>query len=228
MTNPSLAHPSEEALERFLLHRSDESELESLETHILACESCITRLEALELQISDLKRALAGLEQIQIENEPVAAPSFWQRWLTIPNLSWAGAACAAIALAVTVVPLNLRHAAQPAEAQLAGGAISNCAASSSSNVNLATCRGMETAAFPHGRPLDLRIDTTDIAQGLVDVQVVDGTGSEIWQGQTEVQNERAAVRLPRISQPGPYFVRFYAPSVSAEHELLREFRFEIK
>ena len=41
-----LDHPNEEALERFLRNEVQESELETIETHILACESCVTRLEA--------------------------------------------------------------------------------------------------------------------------------------------------------------------------------------
>ena len=60
MTNPYLEHPSEEALERFLLNRSEESEVEILETHVLACESCITRLETLESDLITLKTALVG------------------------------------------------------------------------------------------------------------------------------------------------------------------------
>ena len=112
-------------------------------------------------------------------------------------------------------------------ASVAEGDLSACRGDGA-DADLATCRGAETATLPEGRPLNLRVDTTDIPQGAVDVQVVNGNGGEIWKGKTTVSNERAQVKLPEISQPGPYFLRFYAPSVGAEHELLREFRFEVK
>lgn len=51
-------HPTEEAMERFLLHQSREGELESLESHILGCEGCVDRLERMEPEIVETKLAL--------------------------------------------------------------------------------------------------------------------------------------------------------------------------
>ncbi len=212
------------------MHRSEDQELEVLETHILACATCITRLESLELQISTLKQALATAEEERIRRELNPAKSSWRSWLTIPTLSWAGGACAALALGLAVVPHLVQHGIPTTasnQMQVAEGDLSACNGSDS-DTNLATCRGVETATLPEGRPLDLRLDTTDIPQGLVDVQVVNGAGTEVWQGRTTVRKERAEVRLPQIARPGPYFLRFYAPSASTERELLREFRFEVK
>src|SRR5581483_2969720 len=104
MTNPYLIHPNEEALERFLRQRSDEGELETIETNIMACESCVTRLELMETQIADLKTALVAHQQEQIERALHPQPSFWKKWLTVPHLSWAGAACAAVAAVFLVTP----------------------------------------------------------------------------------------------------------------------------
>jgi hypothetical protein len=221
MTNPNLAHPNEEALERFLLRRSDDQELELVETHILACEDCITRLEALETQLVDLKTALVAARDEQLQQQFAQRPSFWGKWLTFRHVSWAGAACAALAVAFVVTP-GVRH---PNSIPVTERSLSACAAS---DANLASCRGVETAALPAGTPLSLRLDTTDIPAGPVDAQIVNGNGREIWQGQTAVQNQRAELKLPRIGEPGPYFLRLYAPSASSEHELLREYRFEVK
>jgi hypothetical protein len=90
-------HPAEEALERFLLRRSPEDELELVETHVLACESCIKRLETMELQIEALKIALKK------EQETVKARDrkSWFSSFLFPTLSWAGAA-AGIALCVSL------------------------------------------------------------------------------------------------------------------------------
>ena len=229
MTNEYLEHPSEEAMERLLLHRAGDEEVEVLETHFLACEPCLTRFEALELQISDLRAALTASEQQRAAQEQKHSESRWRNWFTLPTLSWAGGACALLAVGLTVAPHYLQQRATlasrntPAVAEMS---LSGCRSSADSD--LAACRGTESPVLPQGRPLNLRVETTDIAQGPVDVQVVDGSGGEIWQGQTEVKQERAEVKLPKIAQPGPYFLRFYAPSAGSEHELVREFRFEVK
>jgi hypothetical protein len=228
MQNSFSEHPNEEALERFLLNRSENEELESLETHILACESCIGRLETLELQIADLKTALTLSEEARIQRElNKNQQPFWKRWLTIPSLSWAGAACAALALGLTVLPHSiLRNRDIAATTRAAVGDLSAC--SGSDIDSLASCRDSETTVLPENRPLDLRLATTDIPAGPVDVQVVTSNGSQIWQGQSTVSHEHAEVKLPGISRPGPYFLRFYAQGPAVDRELLREFRFEVK
>ncbi len=229
MTESYLEHPNEEMLERFLLHRSEDQELEVVETHILACESCITRLEKLELQVNDLKAALANWEEQRIQNELNPKRSSWKSWFSTPNLSWAGAACAALILGLTFIPHSLHKTPySPSSVQTANGDLSACAGSNGSDTDLATCRGVEITTLPENRPLNLRLDATDIPEGPVDVQVVSSDGGEIWQGQASVSNQRAQVKLPQISQPGAYFLRFYAPGAGTERELLREFRFEVK
>ncbi len=229
MTNPYLEHPSEEALERFLLNRSEEAEVEILETHVLACESCIIRLETLESDLATLKTALVAVQEERIQKELNPSQSSWKNWFTLPRLSWAGAACAALAVGLVVVPQSVHklQLSSANSASIAEGDLSACRGDGA-DADLATCRGAETATLPEGRPLNLRVDTTDIPQGAVDIQVVNGNGLEIWKGQTTVSNERAQVKLPEISQAGPYFLRFYAPNAGSEHELLREFRFEVK
>ncbi|MDQ2841816.1 MAG: hypothetical protein M3Y72_12415 [Acidobacteriota bacterium] len=227
MTNPNLEHPTEEALERYLLQRTDEQELESLETHVLACESCITRLEILEPEIATLKITLVDYEEARIQNELNPSRSSWKDWFTIPRLSWAGAAVAALGIGLTVVPHSMQRLSSAHSVQVAEGDLAGCQPNGT-DMTLTACRGTETATLPGGHPLHLRLDATDIQQGHVDVQVVNGTGNQVWQGQTTVSNERAEVNMPEISQPGSYFLRFYAPSANSERELLREFRFEVK
>jgi hypothetical protein len=228
MTNAYLKHPDDEALERFLLRHSDDQELEILETHILACDTCITRLEALELQIADMKAALSASEEKRIQNELDTARAPRKNWFGLPTLSWAGAAaCGVLALGLTVIPHVLRKS-QPASNGSSPVTDFALCSGSDRDVNLATCRGSESATLPGNHPLNLRVATTDIPQGPVDVQVVNGSGDEVWQGQTTVKEERAEVRLPPLSASGPYFLRFYARSAGTERELLREFRFEVK
>lgn len=58
MTEPYRAHPTDENLERFLLNICQAEERELIEIHILACESCVDQLEALEIEIAATRLAL--------------------------------------------------------------------------------------------------------------------------------------------------------------------------
>jgi hypothetical protein len=227
MTNQFLEHPNEETLERFLLRRSEDQELEVVETHILACDSCITRLEALELQLTDLTSALALSEEDRIQKSlQEARKPTWRSWFTMSSLSWAGAACAALALGLAVIPQSI-HRLSPTNienAQAVEGALSACNTSTASS--LSACRGAESAVLPSHRPLDLRVDTTDIPPGAVKVQVVNSTGLEVWKGKATVNSEQAQIAMPQLAESGPYFLRLY--SDGTDKELLREFRFEVK
>src|SRR5689334_20187935 len=85
-----LDHPTEEALERFVLNHADEKELEIVETHILACVSCVTRLEDLELQIAATKLALQQVRTEQLAKQATKKTASWKTWATAPGLSLAG------------------------------------------------------------------------------------------------------------------------------------------
>lgn len=70
-----LGHPSEEALERFLLDSLEGPELVQLERHILACESCVTRLEEIEVMLAATKLALRHLRYLEDRFFPEARPA---------------------------------------------------------------------------------------------------------------------------------------------------------
>ncbi len=197
-----LEHPDEEALERFLLHRSEEPEVEIVETHMLACDACVERLEILETQIAATKIAL---QEFQLEAQRKAsAPEkrSWRVWFGTAGLSFAGAV-ACVALAVGVF--------SPAE------------------VHLSAYRGVETSLVPEWRPLRMHLHTADLANGPVTVQLVDVRGSEVWKGVSAVRNDKVDVHVPRITNTGNYFLRIYEPRQGgAEGDLLREFAFRVK
>jgi hypothetical protein len=206
MRNTYLEHPTEEALERFIMKRSSEDELEVLETHILACDACVGRLENLELQISMLKEALADFEADRIQKE-MAAPtrSSWKSWLSVPTLSWAGAAVAALAIGVAIIPTSVPR-----------------------SYNLSATRGAASTVLPEGKALDLHLDTTDIQQGTLQAEIVNASGAPVWKGSASVHSESAEVKVPEIGQSGTYFLRLYSDESAADRELLREYRFDVK
>lgn len=203
-----LEHPNEEALERFLLRRSEEPEIEMVETHILACDACVERLEILETQIAATKIALQEF-QMQAERKasarekrPWRGNRSWKPGFGTAGLSFAGAV-ACLALVVGLF--------SPAQ------------------VHLSAYRGIETPLVPEWRPLHMHLNATDLANGPVAVQLVNGEGAEIWKGASAIRNDQVDVNMPRLTKTGNYFVRLYEPSKGgAEGDLLREFAFRVK
>ena len=205
MTDAYLDHPTEDALERYLLNTVTESELETIETHFMACETCTTRLETLGEEVTVIQTALA-----QLEAEPKKAPQtssapLWRRWFTIPNLSLAGAAAAMI-LAVLASPRFIP-----------------------TKVDLSAHRGSNIVVVPESRPLALNMQSYDLRDGATAVELVNGAGQSIWAGTAMVRQEEAHVSIPALKNKGIYFIRFYsAGPVGSAHELLQEFQVEVK
>lgn len=203
MNGPYRDHPHEDALERFLLNQSEEEELEVVETHILACESCVTRLETLELNLAATKLALQELQAEQAAKlaQPTPGRTTRFRWLSLPQLSFAGAALAACAVAVTFVSV-------PRE------------------VTVMANRGTETTLVSQWLPLDLHLDAWDLPAGPVKVEIVNANGTSVWQGDASIQDDKLNVRTGRLTAPGPYYVRVFAKNPDAEQ--LREYSIQAK
>lgn len=191
-------HPGKEALERFLLHQCSEDELEVVETHVLACESCVDQLEALELDIAATKIALQNLEAAPPRKQMAKAAGAWRSWFTIPRLSLASGFAA---LACGAILLSVPH-----------------------DVALTAYRGTETAIVSEWRPLHMHLNAADLSEGPIQVELVDRLGSPLWKGASAVRRDTVDVHLPRIKQSGNHFLRLYSP----QGELLREYAFQVK
>jgi hypothetical protein len=203
MNEPYLEHPSEEALERFLLKMSPEEELEALETHILACSYCVDQLEHLETQIAATRLALQMLETDEANKRSVDQGSKWKSWFALPKLSLAGA-CAALAAGAILF-------SQPRD------------------VNLTAFRGSETAIVSEWRPLRLHLSAKGLPEGPILVELVNNGGSIVSKGTSVVRHDTVDVTLPRITKTGPHFLRLYtAPQDASGGELLREFALHAK
>jgi hypothetical protein len=209
MQNSYTTHPAEEALERFLLHQCPDEELEIVETHILACDGCVSRLEALETQIVATKLALEELERERTIAVAARQHRPWKTWFTVPTLSWAGAAAAVVAAGLLVTP-QLTHRTAPA-----------------AEVSLSTYRGLETKVVPEGRPLHVHFNAAGLPQGPVTIQLVDEVGTPLWSGKGIIRNDNVEASAPKITHEGAYLFRLYAAG-SEQGELLREFSFQVK
>jgi hypothetical protein len=205
-------HPSEETLERYLLHRSTSAEIESFETHILACPDCIARLERAENYIGIMRGACRELKHESASNTAVWLDRAVQ-WLTPFRLSWsAGIAVLIAAMIVAPAQFALRSPV------------------SAAHVNLAAWRGAESVSVPSRRPLSVRMNSIDLPDGAVGVQLVDSLGREVSHGSAAIVQEATQVSLPPLTSAGTYFLRLYsvADTKSGQRDLLREFAFQAK
>jgi len=204
---PHLEHPTDETLEQYLMHRMQESEVESIETHVLACDSCVTRLEDLEIHLEATKMALTQLhnETVAKNHAAAAGKSPWG-WLKLPSFSLA-AAGAALAVVLAVIP-----------------------AFSTVEMTVDGVRGTESPTVPAGRPILLHLNAKDLATQPVAVEVVNGDGSEVWKGASSVDQNKVDAKLPKLKDPGNYLLRLYARSSnnSESGDLLREFSFQVR
>lgn len=206
MNEPYRDHPSEDALERFLLKQSDEEEIEAIETHYFACEACVTRLEALELDLAAKKLAIQTYlaEQAVKLSQPVTKQKNWFGWFTPKGLSFAAAAMAAGCLAVAFVSVPR-------------------------DVSLVAARGNETKVVSEWLPLRLHLQARDLKAGPVNVKFVDKTGNQVWQGPAMVTNEEIEVNTPRIKAAGDFLVQVYSLSAdTTPADLMREYKIQVK
>ena len=201
MNQPYREHPDEEALERFLLNMSSEEELETLETHVLACEYCVDQLETLETQIAATRLALQKLESRPASKRSVDRFGRWKIWFTIPKLSFA---TAGLAMAAGAILFSIPR-----------------------DVSITAYRGSETAIVSEGRPLHLHLNAAGLDPGPVAVELANKNGSIVWKGTSSIAHDTLDVSLPRITQSGPHFLRLYSvPPAGTEPGLLREFAFQ--
>jgi hypothetical protein len=199
-------HPTVSDFEEYIFERLPEGKVESVETHVLACESCLGNFEDLELHIAAMKLALGDL----LAEETVSAGARQTRWFSVcfPRPSWVAAA-ALIALSLSLPQFIRQRSATP-------------------EISLHAYRGLETPVLPQRSRVRLALDAVDLPQGVVSVQVVDSFGHELWTDRSIIHNLVARVVLPDSGKKGFYFLRLYGTSGRYELALLREFVFRVQ
>ena len=212
-------HPTIDALEEYVFERLAEPETARLEEHILICEKCQTSLAEVDEYVFLMREAaagyvLAGSEQPAGEAAPAARKAPKASRLATVRLGYAGGA-AAMAVVLLAAFAAHRLAEKPETA----------------NVSLVALRdGMAPVnRAPAGRPLDLAIDTTGLAQAnTYAIEIVDASGKPVWSGEVygcyqttpncESLNGISQAHVGRGLKAGVYWVR-----LRANGGLLREF-----
>jgi hypothetical protein len=181
-------HPGEDAFENYAFDRLSESDSAIFEEHLLACERCQEKFAQVDDYVRLMKVATATY--VREKGEPPPRTSGRRR-----GLHWNVAAAALVLVTCLAGLLTSRSpSGQPAI------------------VALDSYRG-EASQAPAGRPLDLKIDLTDVRPAhSYRAEVVDAAGRRIWFGGTPA-------RIANGLAPGTYWVRLSTDN----DELLREF-----
>jgi hypothetical protein len=208
-----MAHPTEDALERFVMRKSADLELEVVESHVIGCQDCLDRVSELEIFVQACRDALPVFRQEHALKPAKASAAKWFRELIpqLPKWSWAPA-LAVVALLGVILP-NLH---QPTGSRF--------------DAILRASRGIETSpVLPRRTVIRLHLDAIDLPAGLVDVEVVDAEGLLVWSGSSAAQADQVTAETPRL-ESGTYFARLYPmPDGHVDRtRLLREFAFQVK
>jgi hypothetical protein len=192
-------HLREDDLERYSMSALPEESAARVEQHLLICETCRQRLIEAEQYTAAMKGAARSLLQ------PERGAKRW-RW-SFPQLIPAFAALAFLAFAAVTLPLVHRGAAAPFA------------------VTLQTMRGpANQATAPARRPLILALDLTGLAASpSYRIEMVDQSGSLVWQGEFNSLGATGSVAIPP-QERGSYFVRIALPS----GEALREYGLQLR
>lgn len=203
------AHPTESAIEEYVLERLAGQELDEFEEHLLVCELCQDRLAEADGYVAAMKSATGRLQQerpLFLSRRPHRKWFEMPAWLTRP--AWGAALAAAVLTLVIWIP---RPGDDPHHAQ----------------VLLRAMRGPEAvwALAPAGRPFVIQADLTDSrASGILTLEIVDAQGREVWRTSAEAEAATLPAPVTRKLAEGRYWVRVS----DAEGRLLREYGLEAR
>ncbi len=207
-----MLHPTEDELERFAMKRSEESELDEVEGHLLGCQNCLDRVLELESFVQAFRTAIPVLREEQSFAEAKVRRGTWLGWFSvaIPKWSWAPA-LAALVVAVVLLPVLRRP-------------------QSTFDATLSAARGVEIGPLlPPATSIRLHLDAMDLPAAAVQVELVDGEGHPVWSGSSSAQAGRVTVETPRL-KTGTYFARLYPlhDGHADPNHPFREFVFQVR
>ena len=183
-------HESDERLELYALQRLSDSDVVSIEEHLLVCDSCRDRLDETATFAVAMREAGKTI--------PVTVSRDWFAWLR-PQLALAGAL--AVALLAVVLVWNGNGRLAPV-----------------ASLQLSAMRGSDAASVQPARELDLTLTDAVAGPGTPMVEVVDGNGARFWSGTPEMSGSVARAKVAKALAAGDYCVRFYDSPGHMLHE----------
>jgi hypothetical protein len=194
-------HMDEEEVERYSLGGISEPDSSRLDEHLLICEFCQSRVAESDRYVSTMQFAAAQMRRDTRRSKT--------RWAGFSGFAALAAAAVILYLAIGG-PGLAKRAAAPQPAFL---------------LNLIATRGNGIEAkAPAGTTLNLQMELAGLRnEPWFRLEIVDGLGKRVWQGNVVPQDSKAAASVPKMAG-GVYFVRAYAPS----GDLLREYGLEVE
>lgn len=215
-------HPTEAALESYLLNHAAEEQFDVVETHLLVCEQCIERAEDFQDFRDGLRDGFALLRketEQRAEKAGSVTKSFLKRtwrfkWPALDSLpTWAFVpALGALLLGVLLIPGTRQPGSAPFD------------------VSLTVMRGDEsTPVIPAGRKIEFHLNLEGLGESPVAVEVVDSDGRPVGPTQALAGTGHASVQRPAF-MAGTYFLRVYGTKdgQADQDHLLREFSFQAR
>jgi hypothetical protein len=204
---------SEAELEDFLQNRLSGTTRESVEEHILVCQTCLGRVEAEEEFTASFRVAARRIEDEDLNAAYTGSRPGWfsRLWKRISHPSRTESSLVlvfAAMLTLVVVPVLRTPSAM--------------------DVSLVAERGLASslsAAAESGRPLKLNLDATGLPRGTLRMELA-GQGGEILLSSTApVSGNVVRWDLGRSLTAGVYWVRLHQQNPDT---LLREFALTVK
>lgn len=190
-------HGTSEQLELYVLGRLDPGDSEKLEDHFLVCEACRKQADQMHHFALGMREALR--EEPVRQEKPVTD---WLGWLRQPSFAFAmGFTLVLFMILGVVYSRSGSREILPA-----------------ASIQLSATRGEKTGT-PRAKQLDITLLDAPSGGGPYKVELVDGTGRNMWTGTGQPAAEGTRVTIPAASaEPADYFLRLYGPDGTLIHE----------
>lgn len=187
--NPN-AHIEEERLESYALNALGEEKAAIVEEHLLICETCQHRLDAMDRYTRAMQSAARRVREE--ESAVPGAITIGERlrgWMRVPVPIWAGA----MVMAGVVLVLGVRVEERPGP---------------SVDVRLEAVRGSSEGIAQPGHALHLLLDNRGMRQMPAwNIEIVNEAGSKVWHGTGSWSDTAITATANQSFKPGKYFVR---------------------
>ena len=200
-------HIEEKQFEAYAMNQLGGSELASVEEHLLFCETCQDKLEAVERYVLAMRSAATRIRKEDLEAQEVFGLLPRLRGLLhSPVPLFFGAA----ALAVVLLTVSFPHR------QLPGAPV---------DVELQAVRGESSQTVVAGHALRLRLDNEGVRyRPDWRIEIVDSEGAKLWSGTGNWSNTGITAMVPKSFTPGTYYVRL----LEEKQEPAREYQLVVR
>ena len=199
------SHADEDQLEEYLFDRLPAAQVESIEEHLLVCQSCRDRLDKARDFVVHARAALKTTHRADLA-EPESGHRHRGYFRPVARPVWA-ITLAGVALVAVFTPALFQREPEYYRAELT------------------TYRGAEinTAQVPASKAPEIVFDRATLpVRDSYRIEVVTASGSQVYSGAPVMDALTLTARVPKRLSPGRYWARVYSGG-----DLLKESGFEV-